>query len=50
MIKDRTEYFDDYFPCEKKDCKLSHVWKWLNLFIGYHNNNYTSLSEQSPFE
>jgi len=36
-IKDRTEYFDDYFPCEKKDCKLSHVWNWLNLFIGYHN-------------
>ena len=37
MIKDRTECFDDYFPCRKKDCKLLHVWNWLNLFIGYHN-------------
>ena len=35
---DRTECFDDYFPCRKKNCcKLSHVWNWLNLFIGYHN-------------
>ena len=25
MIKDRTEMFDDYFPCRKKDCKLLHV-------------------------
>ena len=37
MIKDRTECFDDYFPCRKKDCKLLHVWNWLNLFKGYHN-------------
>ena len=37
MIKDRTECFDDYFPCRKKNCKLLHVWNWLNLFIGYHN-------------
>jgi transposase-like protein len=32
-IKDRTEYFDDYFPCRKKNCKLKHVQKWLNLFL-----------------
>ena len=38
MIKDRTECFDDYyFPCRKKNCKLLHVWNWLNLFVGYHN-------------
>ena len=24
-IKDRTESFDDYFPCEKKNCKLKRV-------------------------
>jgi hypothetical protein len=35
-IKDRTECFDHY-PCRKKNCKLLHVWNWLNLFIGYHN-------------
>jgi len=28
--KDRTENFDDYFPCSKKVCRLDHVW--LNLF------------------
>ena len=36
-IKDRTERFDDYFPCRKKDCKLNHVRNWLNLFANYHN-------------
>jgi putative transposase len=34
-IKDRTEYFDDYYPCRKKNCKLLYVRNWLNLFIGY---------------
>jgi putative transposase len=24
-IKDRTECFDDYFPCRKYGCKLEHV-------------------------
>jgi putative transposase len=36
-IKDRTEGFDDYFPCRKKNCKLKHVINWLNLFVDYHN-------------
>ena len=36
-IKDRTEGFDDYFPCKQKKCKLKHVKNWLNLFIDYHN-------------
>jgi putative transposase len=36
-IKDRTESFDDYFPCRLKNCKLKHVQKWLNLFIDQHN-------------
>ena len=37
-IKDRTECFDDYFPCQKENCKLKHVLNWLNLFVTYHNN------------
>ena len=37
-IKDRTESFDDYFPCKLKGCKLKHVRNWLNLFVDYHNN------------
>jgi putative transposase len=36
-IKDRTEGFDDYFPCKIKNCKLNHVRNWLNLFADYHN-------------
>ena len=36
-IKDRTEYFDDYFPCKLETCKLKHVRNWLNLFADYHN-------------
>ncbi|MGD9533910.1 MAG: hypothetical protein AB7V56_09100 [Candidatus Nitrosocosmicus sp.] len=36
-INDRTESFDDYFPCRKKSCKLKHVRNWLNLFVDHHN-------------
>jgi len=36
-IKDRTEGFDDYFPCGKKKYKLKHVINWFNLFIDKHN-------------
>ena len=36
-IKDRTECFDDYFPCKLENCKLKHVRNWLNLFVDYHN-------------
>ena len=36
-IKDRTECFDDYFPCRLKNCKLKHVRNWLQLFVAHHN-------------
>ena len=36
-VKDRTESFDDYFPCRLKNCKLKHVRNWLNLFVKFHN-------------
>jgi putative transposase len=36
-IKDRTDGFDDYFPCRKKKCKLKHIRNWFNLFISQHN-------------
>ncbi len=36
-IKDRTESFDDYFPCKLKNCKLKHVRNWLQLFVDHHN-------------
>ncbi|MGE0391127.1 MAG: hypothetical protein AB7P13_13495 [Candidatus Nitrosocosmicus sp.] len=36
-IRDRTEGFDDYFPCKLKNCKLKHVINWSNMFVDYHN-------------
>jgi putative transposase len=32
-IKDRTEFFDDHFPCRKPDWNMQHVWNWLKLFV-----------------
>jgi putative transposase len=37
-VKDRTECFDDYFPCRKERCKLEHVKKWSLLFVLMYNN------------
>jgi hypothetical protein len=36
-IKDRTESFDDYFPCGKEKRMLEHVRNWFNLFVDYYN-------------
>jgi putative transposase len=41
-IKDRTEGFDDYFPCRKKNCKLKHIKQWLTLFADYYNSELTA--------
>ena len=38
-IKNRTEMFDDYFPCQKDNCTLEHVRNWFNLFIEVYNNS-----------
>jgi putative transposase len=35
-INDRTEGFDDYFPCRKEKCRLEHIINWFNLFVDYH--------------
>ncbi|OLE43277.1 MAG: hypothetical protein AUF73_02770 [Thaumarchaeota archaeon 13_1_20CM_2_39_11] len=40
-FKDRTETFDDYYPCMRSGwllCNLLHVYKWLSLFVFMHNN------------
>ncbi len=37
-IKDRTESFDNYFPCRKEGhCNLFHVKNWMNLFVNTYN-------------
>ena len=38
-FKDRTENFDDYYPCLKKDvCNQDHVYNWIELFVSMYNN------------
>ena len=39
QIKDRTECFDDHFPCMKQNCNMQHVWNWLKLFVMYLDMN-----------
>ena len=36
-IKDRTEGFDDHFPCRKAVCDFRHIKNWFNLFAKMHN-------------
>ena len=35
QIKDRTECFDDNFPCKIIECERKHVNNWLRLFLLY---------------
>ena len=41
-IKDRTESFDDCFPCNKNKCKLKHIKQWLKLLVYEHNKEIMS--------
>jgi len=38
-FKDRTECFDDYYPCnsKRKDCDNGHVYNWIELFVSMYN-------------
>ena len=38
-FKDRTESFDDYYPCinQNRNCDLLHVYNWIKLFIYLYN-------------
>ena len=38
-FKDRTECFDDYFPCRKINCNRLHVHYWLKMYIYYLHMN-----------
>jgi putative transposase len=39
-FKDRTECFDDYYPCNSKmrNCNNRHVYNWIELFVSMYNN------------
>ena len=36
-LKNRTEGFDDYYPCVKEECELEHIYKWTGLFVFMYN-------------
>jgi putative transposase len=49
-VKDRTEGFDDYYPsCMKKNedfyYSISHVYKWMTLFIFMYNTVANSVTK-----
>jgi len=35
QIKDRTECFDDNFPCKSYGCDRKHICNWLRMYILY---------------
>ena len=37
-FKDRTESFDDYYPCVDNNCDLVHVYNWIKLFVYFYND------------
>jgi hypothetical protein len=47
-IKDRMEYFDDYFPCRAKSCKINHVKRWLRFFVDYQNSEIYATKGTEP--
>ena len=36
-FKDRTEGFDDYYPCIKNECNIFHVHNWIQFFVSMYN-------------
>ncbi|MEM4311554.1 MAG: hypothetical protein QXX95_04125 [Nitrososphaerales archaeon] len=44
-FKDRTESFDDCYPCRKRECSLEHIQKWLRAFILHKQPEYLKLIE-----
>ena len=37
-FKDRTESFDDYYPCRQMECNLFHVYNWIQFFVSMYND------------
>ena len=37
-FKDRTEGFDDYYPCMEDECNLFHVYNWIQFFVSIYND------------
>ena len=37
-FKDRTEGFEDYYPCMEDECNLFHVHNWIQYFVSMYND------------
>ncbi|HEY6587982.1 MAG TPA: DDE-type integrase/transposase/recombinase [Nitrososphaeraceae archaeon] len=37
-FKDRSENFDDYYPCVQIECNLLHVNNWIQFFVSMYND------------
>jgi putative transposase len=37
-FKDRTEGFDDYYPCMEDECNLFHLYNWIQFFVSMYND------------
>ncbi len=47
-FKDRTESFDDYYPCIRNECNLLHVHNWIQFFVSMYND--TTTTRNNEFE
>ena len=37
-FKDRTESFEDYYPCRQMECNLFHFYNWIQFFVSMYND------------
>jgi putative transposase len=48
-FKDRTESFDDYYPCrlqkDSDECILFHVHNWIQFFVSMYNDIISNKNE-----
>ena len=45
-FKDRTECFDDYYPCwQKGECNLFHVHNLIQFFVSMYNDTIANKNE-----
>ena len=48
-FKDRTESFDDYYPCRQMECNLFHVYK-LDTILCIYKYNDTIANNNNNFQ
>ena len=37
-FEDRTESFDDFYPCMQDECNLFHAYNWIQFFVSMYND------------